>query len=182
MSKCRFFWLINFLWVSIIGTLLHFVFEWSGENSFVGLFSPVNESIWEHMKLLFFPAAVLALFLYPFFRREYPAFLTCCSFAILSAMVMQTSIYYIYSGIIGKDIPIVNIMLFYLCAALDSSILCALLKKRSKEGSLWGLAIFCGISICFFYFTKNPPDLGVFYDPLENISSYIANSYHTIFI
>lgn len=177
MSKSRFVWFVNFLWVSIIGTLLHFAFEWSGENSFVGLFSPVNESIWEHMKLLFFPAAVFALFLYPFFRREYPAFLTCCSFAILIAMVLQTSIYYTYSGIIGRDIPIANIILFYLCAALYSCISYALLKKLTKEGSLWGLAIFCGISICFFYFTKNPPDLGIFYDPLEKISSYIMTLY-----
>jgi hypothetical protein len=39
----------------LAGTLLHFTYEWSGNNFWVGLFSPVNESTWEHMKLLFFP-------------------------------------------------------------------------------------------------------------------------------
>ena len=39
------------------GTLLHFTYEWSGENPFVALYSPVSESVWEHLKLLFFHQA-----------------------------------------------------------------------------------------------------------------------------
>ena len=38
--------------VSLLGTLLHFTYRWSGRNP---LIAPVNESVWEHMKLLFFP-------------------------------------------------------------------------------------------------------------------------------
>ena len=41
--------------VFVLGTLAHFVYDWSGQNSFIGLLTPVNESTWEHMKLLFFP-------------------------------------------------------------------------------------------------------------------------------
>ena len=43
------------LCVSILGTLLHFTYRWSGRNPLIGLIAPVNESVWEHMKLLFFP-------------------------------------------------------------------------------------------------------------------------------
>ena len=39
----------------ILGTLLHFTYEWSGENPIIALFSAVNESIWEHLKLAFYP-------------------------------------------------------------------------------------------------------------------------------
>ena len=63
-SKKLFIW--GFLFMSVIGTLLHFVYEWSGNNSIVRLFAPWNESTWEHMKLLFFPMLVLVLF--PFFQ------------------------------------------------------------------------------------------------------------------
>ena len=45
--------LIAFLVISILGTIGHFLFEWTGENAIVGLFFPVNESTWEHLKLLF---------------------------------------------------------------------------------------------------------------------------------
>ena len=42
--------IIGFVFVSVIGTLAHFVFEWSGNNTVVGLFCPINESPWEHLK------------------------------------------------------------------------------------------------------------------------------------
>ena len=44
------------LFVSIAGTLAHFVYEWSNNNYILGFFFPVNESTWEHMKLFFFPS------------------------------------------------------------------------------------------------------------------------------
>ena len=50
------------LFTLIIGTLLHFTYEWSGENPFVALYSPVNESVWEHLKLLFFPVLLYTFF------------------------------------------------------------------------------------------------------------------------
>ena len=43
----------GFVFEGALGTLLHFVFDWSGGNVAAALFSAVNESIWEHMKLLF---------------------------------------------------------------------------------------------------------------------------------
>lgn len=49
--------LFRFIFISILGVLLHFTYEWSGDNPAVGLFSAVNESTWEHLKLIFFPYA-----------------------------------------------------------------------------------------------------------------------------
>nr|WP_236945659.1 DUF6512 family protein [Enterocloster clostridioformis] len=47
--------------VSLLGTLLHFTYRWSGRNPLIGLIAPVNESVWEHMKLLFFPMLLFGL-------------------------------------------------------------------------------------------------------------------------
>ena len=47
------------LWTLMIGTLSHFFYQWSGENFFVGLLSPVNETIWEHLKAAVFSGPVL---------------------------------------------------------------------------------------------------------------------------
>ena len=47
-SKKLFIW--GFLFVSVIGSLLHFVYEWSGNNSIVRLFAPWNESTREPSK------------------------------------------------------------------------------------------------------------------------------------
>ena len=55
------FTLGGILWTLVIGTSSHFFYQWSGENFFVGLVSPVNETVWEHLKLLFFPALLYML-------------------------------------------------------------------------------------------------------------------------
>ena len=44
---------VIFTW--ILGTILHFLYEWSGDNKIIASFSAVNESTWEHLKLVFFP-------------------------------------------------------------------------------------------------------------------------------
>lgn len=36
--------LSRFLFISVLGVLLHFTYEWSGDNPIVALFSAVNES------------------------------------------------------------------------------------------------------------------------------------------
>lgn len=53
--------LFRFIFISILGVLLHFTYEWSGDNPAIGLFSAVNESTWEHLKLIFFPMLLLTM-------------------------------------------------------------------------------------------------------------------------
>ena len=43
------------------GTVLHFLYEWLGEAAWIAPFSGVNESTWEHMKLLFWPMLLYAV-------------------------------------------------------------------------------------------------------------------------
>ena len=49
------FEIISSIFIMILGTLLHFTFKWSNNNVLVGTFSAINESTWEHLKLIFFP-------------------------------------------------------------------------------------------------------------------------------
>ena len=46
---------IAIIFISVIGTLLHFMYEWSGHNKVVSLFAAVNESTWEHIKIALTP-------------------------------------------------------------------------------------------------------------------------------
>lgn len=67
--RLNIFLIIGAVFTIITGTLLHFVYEWSGESLFVGIFSPINESVWEHLKLLFFPMSVWILIGYLFLGK-----------------------------------------------------------------------------------------------------------------
>ena len=49
---------IGIIFTIILGTISHNVYPWTGNNFIAGLFSPVNASIWEHMKIAFFPMLI----------------------------------------------------------------------------------------------------------------------------
>lgn len=44
-----------------VAFLQHSAYEFLGENKIVGLFAPMNESVWEHLKLAFYPMVVFML-------------------------------------------------------------------------------------------------------------------------
>lgn len=73
MKTLRRYTVIGILFVMLTGTLAHFLYDWSGKHAVVGLFSPVNESVWEHMKLLFFPMLLYSLFLIGRLKGDFPA-------------------------------------------------------------------------------------------------------------
>ena len=53
----------------ILGTLLHFTFEWSGKNELIAIFSAINESVWEHLKLTFYPMLFFSIIGYFYLRK-----------------------------------------------------------------------------------------------------------------
>ena len=59
--KINLWQLAGFIFTAVAGTLLHFLYEWLGQAWWIAPFSGVNESVWEHMKLLFWPMAIFAL-------------------------------------------------------------------------------------------------------------------------
>ena len=58
----------GFALVSLGGTLLHFLYDWVGGALLAAPFSSVNESTWEHMKLLFWPTFIFAIVQSFFFK------------------------------------------------------------------------------------------------------------------
>ena len=63
---------IGIVFSVIVGTLAHFVYEWTGKNSIAAIFFPIDESVWEHVKLLFFPTLLYGLFLIKKWKEAYP--------------------------------------------------------------------------------------------------------------
>jgi hypothetical protein len=56
--------------IVVVGSALHFVFEWSGRAIPVAPIAAVNESVWEHLKLGFWPALVYAALEYSRFGKS----------------------------------------------------------------------------------------------------------------
>ena len=99
------------------GTLLHFLYDWTAKSSLVAPFSGVNESTWEHMKLLFRPLFLFALVQRLFFKDQENYW--CVKLAeILLGLVLIPVLFYTYNGVFGKSLDWINIAIFYISALL----------------------------------------------------------------
>ena len=96
------------------GTLLHFLYDWLGGAAWIAPFSGINESTWEHMKLLFWPTFIFAI-VQSFFFRDRENFWCVKLRGILYGLVLIPILFYTYNGVVGKSPDWLNISIFYLC-------------------------------------------------------------------
>ena len=169
-------WAIGgFLFTSILGTLLHFAFEWSGGDTFVALFSAVNESIWEHMKLLFFPMLLFSLMEYTKIGKDFPNFWCVKVLGTSVGLAAIPALYYTYTGSLGVSADWFNIAIFFIAAGLAYWLETKLLQAgglrcRFPAAALGMLLIF---GIVFVMLTFYPPNLPLF-QPEGSIPGRIA--------
>lgn len=124
--------LAGFAFTSIGGTLLHFLYDLTGQSVVAAPFSAVNESTWEHMKLLFFPMFVFALVQSRFFG-ERPDFWCVKLAGSAAGLALIPVLFYTYNGAIGKSPGAVNIAIFFAAAAASFLLECALFKKGARS-------------------------------------------------
>ena len=117
---------------SLGGTLLHFIYDWTNESPFAALFSGVNESTWEHMKLLFFPLFVFAV-VQSFFFKEYDNFWCVKLIGTLSGLISIPILFYTYNGAFGKSPDWLNITIFFISAAITFLVETRLFKKEKPN-------------------------------------------------
>ena len=71
-------------------------------------FAAVNESTWEHMKLLFFPLFLFSVVQLCCLGRTYPNFLAVRGVSTLTGVLLIPVLYYTYSGAVG-DLSLIHI-------------------------------------------------------------------------
>lgn len=154
----------------VFGTLLHFTYEWSGENRIVGLFSATNESVWEHLKLVFYPMLILAIVEYFVVKKEANNYIEAKSLGTFLAIAFIIVFYYTYTGIIGKNFFIIDILTFIISIILGEWVSYKLMIRKSESITLSKIlssAIIFYFLISFILFTYNPPNINLFKDPTQ---------------
>ena len=168
MKKSLPFWqFVGFVFTGVFGTLLHFLYDWA-DNNFLALFSAVNESIWEHMKLLFFPMFVFAIFQSRCFAKNYDNFWCAQLIGILTGLAVIPTVYYTYTDALGVSADWFNILIFFIAAAIGFIIETHFMKieKNFCKSPVLAIIILCIIAILFFVFTFAPPKIPLFEDPI----------------
>lgn len=152
------------VFTSILGTLSHFFYQWSGENPLVALFSPVNESTWEHMKLIFFPMLLFSLFTSARMKEAAPSLPGALILGNLAGTLSIPVLFYTYTGIIGENFLIADLAVFFAAVLIAWG---TVWELRDSEKIfrcrfiLYGLAVI--VCLLFFLFTFRVPGLPLFH-------------------
>jgi hypothetical protein len=160
--------LIGIAVISVLGSVLHFLFEWSGGWEPVGVIAAVNESVWEHFKIGFWPALFYGVFEYSFLRKSTNNFAIAKSAGIYVIPITIAVLFYSYTAIIGKEILIVDILIFVIAVVLGQLTSYRILTLKPLPSILQGLGIFLVaiLAVAFGIFTFYPPHLSIFQDAL----------------
>ncbi len=175
MKRSLPFWQFSgYVFTALAGTLLHFVYDWSGGSIVAALFSAVNESIWEHMKLLYFPALLFAFFQSRFFAKDYPNFWYAKLMGTLFGLVLIPVLYYTYTGALGVYTDWFNILIFFIAAALGFVLETKIMQsgKSAPLSPALSRALLVGIGILFIVFTFSPPHIPLFRNPQDGTYGY----------
>ena len=159
----------GFLFVCAAGTALHFLYQWSGESVAAAPFAAVNESVWEHMKLLFWPMLLWAgaerAVLGGYSRGFWPA----KALGTLLGLALIPALYYTYTGALDVSVMWVDIAIFFVAAAAAFLAETRMLARdwRCRGGAqVSALVLLLLLSAAFVLCTFVPPRVPLFRDPV----------------
>ena len=179
-KKSLFIWeTIGLFFIFFAGSLLHFVFDWTGSWRPIAWLAAVNESTWEHLKLAFWPGLIFAIVEYLFIGRQVKNF---CLGKFLGLLAMPAAIillFYGYKAVLGTHNLALDILIFFLAVALGQWLGYKVLTARPKGAAANRLGVIglLALTIAFALCTYYPPHCFLFEDP--NTGGYGIENKHS---
>ena len=160
------FQIISVIFTIIFGTILHFTYNWSNEDLLVGAFSAVNESTWEHLKLLFFPMLISTIIGCFYIGKNVPNFLCSKTIGIITAILFTIIFFYTYTGILGTNFAILNILTFIFSVILGEYVSYRIILSYFSCNKKIAIIFLIILFVSFIIFTYFTPKIGLFKDPI----------------
>jgi hypothetical protein len=158
--------IVGTLFVLSFGGILHFLFAWSGGWTPVALVAAVNESVWEHLKLVFWPGLIFVFATYPILKNKTENFWTAKISGLLSMPLCIVALFYLYKFIFKTHNLAYDIGIFILAVILGQWISCRLLLQSppaSKVKFILIVTLLAAIT-AFSLFSFFPPPYPLFQD------------------
>jgi len=154
-----------FVLAVLAGILQHFLHEWL-PIPLTALFAPVNESVWEHLKLLYWPFLLAAILLTRRMRelpRAWSAFLA----SLLLMPLVLTSLYYLLKSGFGLESAALDIALYLAVMAFGFLLSYHLYDSGAAERRLGGLIVLSALyGVALIVFSVAAPPLPIFQPPV----------------
>jgi hypothetical protein len=154
--------------LGILGSLLHFLFDWTRHNKFIGLIAAVNESYWEHIKIAVWPVLLLHLGLFIAGGFQFSSFIPAATISLYSIPISMIGLVYLYKAVSKRNILWIDISVFFLVIAISQVVFALLLQELDSSFAtiLISTAFLVGLVVAFLRFTARPPrEPDVFIDP-----------------
>lgn len=157
---------IGFVFLIVIGSLIHFAYEWSNNSIIIGVFSPVNESVWEHLKLGFTSLMIFSFIEYFFIVHQTNNFIIAKASGLLILQGFILIFYYSIHLLFKKEILILDILSYVIGCLLCQIVSYKILSKSKLNNSIKYISIFFILlhGLLIIVFTFNPPKLPMFMD------------------
>ena len=163
------------LFIVAFGSLSHFFFEWSNGNAFVGLFSPVNESVWEHLKLALYPTVLWWAAGYLLASKKAKVnvgrWMSCSIVSILVSCTFIVSFYYVMKGAFGVESMFIDILSFVI-GVLFGQLVSLYVYRYTVLGrncTVCSIVVILTMTFIFSVFTFFPPQVPLFHDKSTGI-------------
>ena len=163
--------ILCYLIAAALGVLLHFLFEWF-PNPVLALISPVRESIWEHVKLIYFPLLAVSLYIG---RGGNGVGRAPWLLSLVAACVILPCLGYVYHIIFQGESILVDLILYFFTLALGFLLpktLWPLCGQPGAEKAAWALTALLGALIVWFTFF--PPDTALFADMKDAVRTFLT--------
>ena len=171
------FLIISIIVISVVGTISHFSYDISRHNRVVGLFSAVNESTWEHIKIALTPTLSWSLIDGYIFGMNANYFFAKFT-SLFVIIVLMPSLYYGHKAIIKKELFVLDIISFYIVIIVSQCTFHLLLNVNNTPHIIRYLSCL-GTFILFggyMIHTLMPAKSFLFKDPLTNKYGYKGHS------
>ncbi len=155
--------------LAVVGSLLHFLYDWTGGKRWAAVLGAVNESYWEHVKIAVWPVVLLQVALFALGGYRYPAFVPAATVALYSLPVSMIGIVWLYKALTKRNILWLDITAFAVVILLAQFIFVQLLQQLEADRLTVALSVpyLLGILGAFWRFSLRPPsEPDVFVDPL----------------
>lgn len=150
--------------------VFHFAYEWSGNSPIIAWLFATNESVWEHGKIVFYPFLIFSIIEYFIIKPDTKVFITAKAMPLAFVIPLMITIFYTYSGIIGKNFVAVDITIAVLLviAMFVASYKVLITGHIAKYWYIY-LAVAILFAILLVTFTYFPPHINLFYDNTQNM-------------
>lgn len=158
---------IGTIFIIVVGSLSHFIYKWSKKNKIIGYFVAVNESTWEHIKLVILPTFLWIIVEYHWYF-DVSGYWISRFIGLDVMMVLIPILFYGYKKISKKNNFVVNILIFIL-SIISGQMLFSLLIKCNIDNQLLNHVGIIGLVIIFLIYmmrTYVPKKNFIFKDPI----------------